>query len=33
MRILEQFASWPFVLYRFLLGVVLLGGIWIGWLA
>ena len=33
MRILEQFASWPFVLYRFLLGVVLLGGVWLGWLA
>ncbi|HEY2211472.1 MAG TPA: undecaprenyl-diphosphate phosphatase [Bradyrhizobium sp.] len=33
MRILEQFASWPFVLYRFVLGVVLLGGVWLGWLA
>src|SRR5215469_4292416 len=27
MRILENFSSWPFVIYRFLLGVVILAGI------
>jgi undecaprenyl-diphosphatase len=32
MRILEKFSSWPFVVYRFLLGVVLLGGVYAGWL-
>ncbi len=32
MRILEKFSSWPFVAYRFLLGVVLLGGVYAGWL-
>ncbi len=31
MRILENFTSWPFVGYRFLLGVVILLGIWMGW--
>jgi undecaprenyl-diphosphatase len=31
MRILENFSSWPFVAYRFLLGVVILAGIAIGW--
>jgi len=31
MRILENFSSWPFVAYRFLLGVVILGGIALGW--
>jgi undecaprenyl-diphosphatase len=31
MRILENFSSWPFVAYRFLLGLVILVGIAIGW--
>jgi undecaprenyl-diphosphatase len=33
MRILENFSSWPFVIYRFLLGVVILAGVAVGWLA
>jgi undecaprenyl-diphosphatase len=33
MRILENFSSWPFVVYRFLLGVVILLGVYLGWLA
>jgi undecaprenyl-diphosphatase len=32
MRILEKFSSWPFVVYRFLLGVFLLAGVALGWL-
>ena len=32
MRILENFSSWPFVIYRFLLGVVILIGVYAGWL-
>jgi undecaprenyl-diphosphatase len=32
MRILENFSSWPFVAYRFLLGLVILAGIYTGWL-
>ena len=32
MRILERFSSWPFVVYRFLIGVVLLAGVSLGWL-
>jgi undecaprenyl-diphosphatase len=32
MRILENFSSWPFVIYRFLLGVVILLGVYVGWL-
>jgi undecaprenyl-diphosphatase len=32
MRILENFSSWPFVVYRFLLGVVILIGVYVGWL-
>ena len=32
MRILEQFATWPFVVYRFMLGVVILAGVATGWL-
>jgi undecaprenyl-diphosphatase len=32
MRILENFSSWPFVVYRFLLGVVILAGVYAGWL-
>jgi undecaprenyl-diphosphatase len=33
MKILENFSSWPFVVYRFLLGVVILVGVATGWLA
>ncbi len=33
MRILENFSSWPFVIYRFLLGLVILIGIAVGWVA
>jgi undecaprenyl-diphosphatase len=33
MRILEKFSAWPFVIYRFILGVVLLGGVAFGWLS
>jgi undecaprenyl-diphosphatase len=33
MRILENFSSWPFVIYRFLLGLVILLGVATGWLA
>jgi undecaprenyl-diphosphatase len=32
MRFLEQFSTWPFVAYRFMLGVVILAGIATGWL-
>jgi undecaprenyl-diphosphatase len=32
MRILERFAAWPFVAYRFVIGVVLLAGVATGWL-
>ncbi len=32
MRILEKFSSWPFVVYRFFLGVFLLVGVAVGWL-
>ncbi len=33
MRILERFSAWPFVVYRGLMGVVLLIGFYFGWLA
>ncbi len=33
MKILENYSSWPFVIYRFLLGVVILVGVATGWLA
>jgi len=33
MRILENFSSWPFVGYRFLLGLVILIGVAVGWVA
>jgi undecaprenyl-diphosphatase len=33
MRLLERFASWPFVIYRFILGVIILIGVMVGWLA
>jgi undecaprenyl-diphosphatase len=32
MRILERFSAWPFVVYRFALGIVLLVSVWVGWL-
>ncbi|RWC60532.1 undecaprenyl-diphosphate phosphatase [Mesorhizobium sp.] len=32
MRVLERFSAWPFVIYRGLLGVVLLLGVAMGWL-
>ena len=32
LRILERFSAWPFVAYRFLLGIVLLAGVYFGWL-
>jgi undecaprenyl-diphosphatase len=31
MRILEQFSSWPFVVYRFMLGLTILVGAGLGW--
>jgi undecaprenyl-diphosphatase len=31
LRILERFSAWPFVVYRFLLGVFLLAGVYVGW--
>ncbi len=33
MKILENFSSWPFAVYRFLLGIVILGGVAMGWVA
>jgi undecaprenyl-diphosphatase len=33
MRILQQFSTWPFVIYRFILGIVILVGVATGWLA
>ena len=33
MRILERFSAWPFVIYRIVLGIVLLVGAMSGWLA
>ena len=33
MRILERFSTWPFVVYRALIGAVLLYGATTGWLA
>jgi undecaprenyl-diphosphatase len=33
MRILERFSAWPFVVYRGLMGVFLLCGVYLGWLA
>ena len=33
MRILERFSAWPFVIYRFALGIVLLVSVGMGWLA
>jgi undecaprenyl-diphosphatase len=33
MRVLERFSSWPFVIYRFALGVIILAGTMVGWLS
>ena len=33
LRVLERFSAWPFVAYRFLLGIVLLAGVAMGWLS
>jgi undecaprenyl-diphosphatase len=33
MRVLQQFSTWPFVAYRFVLGIVILIGVATGWLA
>jgi undecaprenyl-diphosphatase len=33
MRVLERFSTWPFVAYRFLLGLVILVGVATQWLA
>ncbi|GAC1334530.1 MAG: undecaprenyl-diphosphate phosphatase [Beijerinckiaceae bacterium] len=33
LRILENFSAWPFVIYRALIGIVLLVGVMVGWLA
>lgn len=33
MRVLQQFSTWPFVIYRFVLGIVILIGVAMGWLA
>jgi len=30
--VLENFSSWPFVVYRILLGVVILAGVAMGWM-
>lgn len=32
MRVLEKFSTWPFVIYRLKLGVVILAGLAAGWL-
>jgi undecaprenyl-diphosphatase len=33
LRILERFSAWPFVVYRALIGAVLLAGVATGWLS
>jgi undecaprenyl-diphosphatase len=33
LRILEKFSAWPFVIYRAFIGIVLLLGVAVGWLA
>lgn len=33
LRILERFSAWPFVVYRGLMGIFLLAGVYFGWLA
>ena len=32
LRVLEKFSAWPFVVYRFLMGVFLLVAVWMAWL-
>ncbi len=32
LRILERFSAWPFVVYRALMGALLVGGVYLGWL-
>lgn len=32
LRVLEKFSSWPFVVYRFLMGCFLLVAVWMSWL-
>jgi undecaprenyl-diphosphatase len=32
MRVLERYSAWPFVIYRAVLGVILLAGLALGWL-
>lgn len=32
MRVLQKFSTWPFVVYRFVLGAVILAGVAMGWL-
>ena len=32
MRILQQFSTWPFVIYQFMLGIIILVGVATGWL-
>ena len=32
MKMLENYSSWPFAVYRFLLGIVILAGVATGWL-
>jgi undecaprenyl-diphosphatase len=31
LRILERFSAWPFVIYRALIGLLLVGGVYLGW--
>ena len=31
MRFLERFSTWPFVVYRFALGIIIVGGVAVGW--
>jgi undecaprenyl-diphosphatase len=31
LRILERFSAWPFVVYRALVGLLLVGGVYLGW--
>ncbi len=32
LRILERFSAWPFVVYRGVVGLILIGGVYLGWL-
>ncbi len=33
LRILERFSAWPFVVYRALMGLLLVSGVYLGWLS